>query len=398
MAYAIPNREELEARLRNYFAAAGFDNIIPGTPEHALLNIFADNLQEAYTAVQSKYNEVLPMNATGALLDSWAEFFGITRGISNYAYDSSNHNAHFYIAESSRASVNNGEELFIPAGISLTVDGSKVYTTTSSTTIGTTPPYVGFVAVKSAATGSFYNIEPEELNTHDLTSILPDTSGVELIEVSNKFAITSGTFPQLDNALQLDIQNAFSKNIGTNLEGILQQVNNLAGVSFAEILNARRGTGTFNVFIDSTSPIVSPSLLQQVQEIVDSEQALGVTGYVEYPSYKAVKIKFEVSTLSDVDSAGLISSLEGIAQDSILNTVNNITRGGTLITNELLRIVLDAENVITAQIKELKIGEYSVIDNKIINEEAVAPGPKSLEWNEKWFTSKDLISFCVANG
>jgi len=398
MAYIIPKRDELEARLRNYFASAGFDNVIAGTPEHALLNIFVDNLQEVYTAVQSNYDEVLPMNATGTLLDSWAEFFGLTRGISNYAYDSSNYNVHFYIPESSRDAVNSGEELEIPEGISVMADGSKVYTTTSTTVIGIVPPYVGFVPVKSSATGSFYNVEAEQLNTHNLESMLPTVDGIGLVEVSNKFAITSGTFPQLDTTLQLDIQNAFNKNIGTNLEGILQQVTSLPGVSFAESLNARRGTGTFNIFIDSTSPVVSPSLLQQVQEIVNSEKALGVTGYVEYPSYKAVKIKFEVSTPSDINGATLISSLEGTPEDSIVNTINNISRGGTLSTNNLLRIVLDVENVLNAQIKDLRIGEYSVIDNKVINEEAVAPGAKTLEWNEKWFTSKDLINFCVANG
>ena len=48
------------------------------------------------------------------------------------------------------------------------------------------------------------------------------------------------------------------------------------------------------------------------------------------------------------------------------------------------------------EVKELKIGNYSVLEDKIINNEIVGLGRKKLTEFEKWFSSTDLISFCVA--
>ena len=63
----------------------------------------------------------------------------------------------------------------------------------------------------------------------------------------------------------------------------------------------------------------------------------------------------------------------------------------------VLGVVVDNDMVQTAVLKELRIGEFSVIQDKIINSEIVGAGTKEAEWDEKWFTSSDLISYC-SNG
>ena len=401
MAYVAPTLENLQAKLKKYFELAGFTNIAPGTPEHALYNMMADNMYELYTSLQASYDGVLPLNAEGETLDLWASFFNMNRGTAIYAEDTSLTNVHFIITESNRQVLNGGSDFVIPAGTELSVDGLRRYVTLEDTTMPAynSPPYIAYAPVRSAVIGTYNNIDVGELNTHNLLDQFPDIDGIDLIEVSNKFPIQSGAFQQLDSDLQIDIQNVFGKNITTNLEAMLQRVNALPGVANADVLEAVRGTGTFSIFIDSTSPIIPMSLVNQVQMLIDAEKPVGSKGYVEYPDYKAITMQFEILPKSGESGDEVMADLSGTETENIITIINNIGRGQPLNPDNLLRVVLDNDKVNNAIIKELKIGSYSIIEDKVLNSEfTVSSGLKELEWNQKWFGSSSLISYCLANG
>ena len=397
MAYTTPSINNIKDRLQTYFQAAGFTNLTPGTPEHALLNILADNLRQLYSDMEASYSNVLPLNASGAQLDLWAEFFNLTRGSAVYAEDATLSNVHFLISDANRGSVNEGNKITIPAGTEVSVDGLRAYETLNDVEIPGIGEgsFIGYTGVRAKVLGGYVNVDAGEINTHDLETTMQDTPGISLVEVTNKFAITTGTFPQLDAALQIDIQNVFGKSISTNLEGIIDAVSRVPGVSNVDMLEAKRGTGTFSMFIDSTAPVVSLGLMQQVQAVIDKEKPVGSIGYVEYPIYKAITIKFEIMPNSGKDGDTVMASLEGSQTDNMIALINNLSRGGSFDPNDLLSIVISHQDVLTAIIKELKIGKYSVIEDKVLNNEFTSGGVKTTEWNEKWFISSDLISYCT---
>jgi hypothetical protein len=194
--------------------------------------------------------------------------------------------------------------------------------------------------------------------------------------------------------VQTNLQDLFEKNIGNNIQGTIASVFALSGISDVSLLTAKRGTGTFSLFVDSVAPVVSLSLIQQVQELVDSIKALGVTGYVEYPIYKSIRICFDVIPVTGKDATELLASLEGATKQSIVNVINNTGRGANLSIDALTRLVMDNNDVLKAGIRYFKVGEYSVLTDKVINEETKAPGVQSAEWNEKWFSSTNLVVFC----
>tara|TARA_Y100000034_G_scaffold130936_1_gene190581 strand:- start:493 stop:1698 length:1206 start_codon:yes stop_codon:yes gene_type:complete len=398
MPYILKTSDDVLASLQSYFTSAGFDNVVAGTPEHALLNMLNTVIYNLYVELNTSYKTLLPLDAQGADLDLWASFFGLARGTENLAKDTSTNNVHFFIADSNRLAVNSGDAVVIPAGAIITNNaGGKRYKTTDEVTIPATAPSVVFVPVEALTLGAFMNVVENELIEHELGDSIDLTDAeLELIEVSNKFAIASGTLTQRDSDLQMALQDIFGENIGTNQEGLLSLLFELPGVAAATILPAKRGTGTFNVFIDSTTPIIAPLLIQEVQAIIDREVALGIKGYVEYPTYKAVTLDIEVLAKDGIVAADLLTSLGGGIAANIMNTVNNISRGASLDPTVLLRLALDHEDVLNAKIKELKIGDYSVLEDKIINNEIVGLGRKKLTEFEKWFSSTDLISFCVA--
>ena len=396
MAYVTPNLQNLKDRLKTYFEAAGLTNIEPGTPEHVLLNILADNLSQLYTDMEIAYSQVLPLNATGSQLDLWAEFFNITRGSAVYAEDKTSSNVFFMISETNRAQVFDGAALTIPKGTEVSVAGLRVFETLDDVVIPAlgSAPYIAYVGVRSKTIGGYSNIDAAELDTHNLETVLSEVDGISLVEVGNKFAIETGQFPELDSALQIDLQNVFGKQISTNIEGLIDKVSNNPGVSAVEMLEAKRGTGTFSLFIDSAAPVVSLALMQQVQDLVDKEKPIGTIGYVEYPIYKALTIKFEILPEENKDAEAVMADLGGSVTDNIINEIINQPRGGAVHPNRLLGRVIGHPDVLSATIRELKIGKYSVIEDKVLNNEFSSGGIKTAEWNEKWFTSTDLISYC----
>lgn len=399
MAYVLRTRELIEEKLKGYFTLAGFVNLTSGTPEHALWQILTDNLYELYSALDERYSDVLPLNASGSTLDLWADFFGSSRESANYAADTSTSNVFFSVAESVRSQVNGGAEFTIAPGTLITAGGIKEYKTTSSVTIAAagSPPYAGFTGVQATSLGSYNNVQAGELNTHNLISIYPDIEGIDLVEVSHRFAIMSGSYPQTDSMVQSNLQNLFGKNIGNNLVGMVNEIFNIPEVADVQVLNAKRGTGTFSVFVDSVAPVVSLSLIQLIQEVVDATKALGVTGYVEYPIYRSARLKIEVLPATGEDPEALIAELESGTSPGIVDMINNTARGASLNVAAVLRLVFNNSKVLQATISEFKVGDYSVLEDKVINEDNKAPVKQSAEWNHKWFSSESLISFCTIN-
>ena len=61
MAYVTPSLQNIKDRLKTYFEVAGLPNLVPGSPEHILWNILADNLKQLYTDMETSYLQVLPL-------------------------------------------------------------------------------------------------------------------------------------------------------------------------------------------------------------------------------------------------------------------------------------------------------------------------------------------------
>ena len=390
MSYIIPNKDDLDEIILNLFKAAGFSNTdSSGTPEHALYKLLTGELYKVYSTLDSAYKEALPLDATGTTLDLWANFFGTPRTLSTYAKDDTKSNVYFSFPIDYNISAI--PDVVIPINSKISANGvGKFYKTTEEVTIETTQgTRIKYVPVISDNFGENSNINSGELNTHELN--------VEGLEVTNKFAITTGTSNQIDSDLKLAMQNIFGKTLGTNLSSIQKSIMDLPGISNVQIYPLKKGTGTFSAFIDSVAPVVSPELINKVRALVSSKQALGIKGFVEYPDYKAVTIKFEIMIKDGLTEDEVLTELANNETNEIVDYINNIARGSSFKPNDVLRYVLDNSKVATSAIKSLKIGTYNIMDQTIIDNELVSPVPKHIEFDQKWFCSTDLITFCTVS-
>ena len=392
MSYVLQTKDEIDERILQLFQAAGFSNAgAAGSPEHALYKILTEEISDAYSVLNTAYQGALPLDATGTNLDLWSSFLGTKRQLATYAQDMTETNVYFYFSTEYDTSVLT-EDIVIPTGTLISSNGvSKFYETTQEVTLNTysASEKIKYVKVRAQDSGENNNVNSEELNTHNLT--------VDGLLVSNKFPIQSGVFPQTDTDLKTSMQNIFGKLLSTNLSSIQFSIISLPGVANVSMFPLIRGTGTFSVFIDSTAPVVSLELINQVQEAVDQQKALGTVGYVNYPDYKSVTIEFEVIPQEGIAADAIISELEANESQLIVDVINNIPRGGSFDPNIVLRLILDNSKVLNAKVKTLQIGIYSVIDQTVKENETVNPLPRHLKITEKWFCAIDLCSYCAVS-
>ncbi|MBU90515.1 hypothetical protein CMO94_03140 [Candidatus Woesearchaeota archaeon] len=382
MTYIQPTKETLKARLTAYFEASGFINLDAGTPENALLNILTDNLYSMYQNLTEAYSSSLPLNASSSNLDSWSNFFGLKRTTAIRAIDLTTNNIHFFV----RDTANIEADILIPLGTLVSDNGSKIYKTIEDVTLPSTIPNIVFAKVEAVTSGSASNVTAGELSTHDLN--------YDFIEVSNRFSISNGGDVETDSSVQLSLQSLFGKRIGTNMESIIELISSVPGVSQATMFNADRGTGTFSIFIDSTSPVVTDSLLAQAQAVLGSLKAIGTTGYITRPTYKGISMKIE---LMSVDGSNITNLVDTDLTSDIVNTINNLSRGSQLDVKALVRLVLNHPSVLDADLSEFSIGDYDVTQNKLLNIELKTGGKQILGPYEKWFCSSDLITYCMVS-
>tara|TARA_Y100000310_G_scaffold339875_1_gene433940 strand:+ start:180 stop:1382 length:1203 start_codon:yes stop_codon:yes gene_type:complete len=397
MAFILQDKETIKQSLATDFQLAGFTNLVPGTPEFALWTILTDNFYELYSTMYESYKQTLPFEAHGTDLDAWSSFFGNPRILSTYTQDLSLTNVYFYLPTGTdRQSVYAGD-IVIPVGTRISANGvNKFFVTTTERTMGAADSIV-YVPVMAEQSGAGSNISAGELNTHDLSEKTAPSyiAGIApLLFVTNKSSITTGQYPQNDFDLRENIQDTFGKRMGTNHQAIRDAVLDLPGVAVANILPGARGTGTFVVFIDSTAPVVSLNLITQVQAVINGIQALGVRGYIEYPDYKGVQVRFEITFKSGLNKVESLLTVETETRELVVNFINNLNRGAELDPNLLLRFILDNPLVLSATIQEFAIGDYYIDDEEIHNREVVLATKKQIKGTEKWLSSSLLITYC----
>jgi uncharacterized phage protein gp47/JayE len=386
-------RKQILQDAQNQFDRTGNNaSRIPGTPEHAITQLVADEVATWYNSLHLLRNGLMLSTATAADLDRLAELVGVRRREGSTAYDDSQLNVQFSITTGETAAALASQigqnALTIPAGTEVNNGAGKRYLVTEDATFGSNDTKV-FVKVIAAGSGPLFNAEAGELTRHNLSAHPTLGAIAHKLTVTNLMSISNGEFPEDDDSLRYRITQAFASQSGGTVSAIVQAARSVPGVADAFVVDNLYGTGTFGVFIESSSPIVSPGLLGAVQAAVDVVKPAGTRAYVQYPEYVGCFFKFEMvfnTTMSDQDLADL--------KKQVINHVNNLPRGSSLSVNKVLAVIGADRRVADVSLAHLKTGLYDIFNQKIINPATRLTVNQPLAAHQKWFTSSDLIDIC----
>jgi len=390
--------------VRNFFDNAGLINSrTEGTPEHAIANLLASEISGLHNSMDFVLSGLKLSTASGLDLDNLANSFGVYRGESAAPADTSKSNIKFFVSSrysgtaQDLATLIGESDLVIPAGTEVSDGKSKVYYTTADVTFGEDVDPEGnsiteavFANVYSYSIGTASNADAGELRVHSLATHPVLSTISDYIEVVNILPISNGETTETDAQLRSRVTRMFTAAAGGNKAAIEEAALSVPGVADVYVEDNVFGTGTFGVYIDTTTPIISPGIITAVQAAVDGVKPAGVKAYVRYPDYIGITVKFECLYYNNA----LRSATNTEITRSIVSYINNLKRGETLTISKLASLVSRHSNVKSSEIIHIKSGSYDVVTQSISNSNTLMHTDQHIGLNEKWFTATALVEVC----
>jgi len=344
---------------------------------------------------------------------------GVTRNNGYVAIDESTTNVHFYIDKRTNMTpgmlinnlykndmqmkqklvqqgvINNSinpTDIIIPANtVIYNNDKSVSYITLNEVRITNSVPdaYVGVVATRE---GSYSNVQSNTLVKHELTNnfIMKDIG--KYIFVTNTFPIKTGSDSMSDSEYRYKISTA-SQTMNSNELTIRQTILSIPGVRNVYFERGKYGYGTYSVIVEGTSPLVSEGLLNIVKQKINSIDGNDAS-FVYAPEYKGVELSLEIIVQIGYNANVVIDGV----RTRIINYVNNIPVGGTILWNEMSSIIMTSTGVQDFIVNYYKIGEYNAFKKMNIKQIVLRTINQRSYPTEKFYTDKGLIKLCSREG
>lgn len=389
--------EEAKARLTGESAVT---NVRPGTIAKALLSAHSDQVGELYRYIDQRMLNAYVSTATGRFLDELGKLVGASRESSRFAHGK----VSFYLDPELDVTfqdvldlVNNrtggtATELVIPTNVVVKA-GNRTYVTNAAVTLTEDTTDVD-VDVLATLAGNFGNVEAGGINEIEWPD--PSLSVLQgIIKVTNKEAIESGKDIQNDEDYRFYIANSYLSGAKANETAIRLACLSVPGVADVSIQNYAYGIGTFGIFVTGSSPIVTEGTLQAVQSAINVTQSKGARGVAVSPDLIGVRVKTALTFLPTTKATDK-TTITKAAQNAVIDYINNLAAGDTMVINEIIQRVMDVSDFIhDSLITAIAIGNYdrstgliSSVDDTI-GVSNVTPGLR-----EKLVTNSALIEVC----
>lgn len=381
--------------------------------------VISKETEKIYDEVEYLNNIFDPTKTYGRGLDNIGFTFGNMRGDSTISADMTDTNFYFYL--DTRLGLNistlinrlypisthfnilkrmedqeyidsatNPTQLRIPAGTTISNnDTTIVYTTVEEIFITSTSSEV-YTPVIATVEGVGGNIESNVLIKHSLNEIDTIRGLAKYILCSNRYPITNGRDPIVDNEYRYNITLGRS-NKGSNEVAIRQAVLAIPGVRNVLFERGRFGNGTFNLIIEGVSPIVSEGLIRTVKERV-KQIVGGDSVFASRPEYLGIELSIDLIT--NVGNNNLGGIRESV-RSSIIQYINDVPIGGEIIWNQIVNIITSVTGVKDFILSYFRLGEYDIFNKINKNKIVLRKSNQRARHDEKFYCDKGLINICV---
>ena len=382
----------------------------------SLLSILAQNQVDLQAMLQSGLMDSYLSEASGTALDNFGSLLGLSRQMAQRAVDYSDTNFQIGIDPSFAGvtltklismiptSVNPGSPpsfsrdtntIIIYRGLRLDRPGSfSSYTTTEDVVLqgGTT---MAGAPVIASGLGASYNVPAGALTVHNLAEAQPALESIaKYLVCNNRMPISSGSNIQTDDNYRYLLSKQVQAQAAGNEIAIRLAALSVPGVGDIMLKRWTMGVGTFSVYVIGTSPTVSQGVLNAVYEAVRSVTAYPEKFTVSGPEYVGVKLNFALTVPASVTDAEK-ASLNQRCQAAIIDYVNNLPLGGTLIVNEIIQRIMDiSESIIDVQLSDLQLGVFDSLTNTLKYTQPVLLANTKLQDYEKFYTTYNFITAC----
>ena len=313
-----------------------------------LLKIHNDQIYDAYLTFDSNILAGLLFGSEGKMLDYLAETFSIIRYQSQASSASQSAQiVKFYTNELNFGSINNSQNIVLPAGVQITgtVNGESIVYYLSEALTLTTSASEAYAAVNALGEGSSFNIPAGTLRYHNFSDYT-DFSNKSL-QVLNVSSIDNGTDRETDENLRYRIQNDAAFSAKANRDALEIAALSVSGVSDVKIFRSYFGIGTTMILVKATTPVPSADLLLEVQEAVSEAAASGEKVFAQAPESLQLSFVLKINYKREV-SENERATIEKNVKSVISEYINNLDPGEPFFINTLAAQIIESDPLISS--------------------------------------------------
>jgi uncharacterized phage protein gp47/JayE len=318
--------------------ATGITQTAPGGKARAFADIVASEMSTLEANAFGNLSQALLPYATGTSLDFIGAIYGVTRiPASNSAVSSTDGTLTFYVQSGTFGSINNGNDIIVPAGTLVFSNGNNLvsYATMFQTTLPAASNSQTFTAT-AVQVGSGGNAPANSIINTNFIGYAQASYGTLL--VTNSFGIVSGRDVEDDLSYAYRIQLALKTVGGSSESDLTVQLLTVPGVQNVDFEEL---PGTFNVFIFTISSSPSDYVIQLAQSVIDNLTAFPIKGTAIAPDLVGISLVTTLKLIPALTEAQ--STIIANAISAATNYINNVGINGTIIINEIASILLSSD-------------------------------------------------------
>lgn len=330
----------LEA-LNHAASRSSLGNFSPGSKARALVEAIAQVVGDASEDINSSVLSTLLPNATGPTLDLIAEAHGIQR-LQPVAAQiaASDQNLRYYVRSGTFGDINGGVDIVVPAGTRIyagSASSNLVFVQQEAVTLPAASSSVTFGADQVGLSPGV-SIPVGSLNQHSFTGY---TDAVfQSLLVTNAAGI-AGRARETDSNLRFRVRTAMTAASTANNTALRVAGLRVPGVSDIRIVPNRAGIGSVDVVVFGISPVVSASLLQQVQEQINRVAPAGIRAYAVASRLVGISLRAILRFRSDASTAERTVAAAD-AEAAIRRYLNDLRPGSYLRIRTLVDLAMAA--------------------------------------------------------
>jgi uncharacterized phage protein gp47/JayE len=351
--------------IKSITAQTNIRQMAAGSKARSLIETHAKEIDNLSVLQNTNLKKAFLPTTFGQFLDH----FGAMVGLSRYPQRTAEVLAQdrvfrFYVRGGGTfGSINNGSGFTISAGTRMTspaavvyeatslygyqeepdtvYDRSIHYTITEDTPVASDDTEV-FVPSKALTPGAGGNLAaPKMIKGHNFTNY-DDYLGKSLL-CENVKPVLNGVDAESAASYRYRISQALTASEKANYIAIYNAALSVPGVSDAIIIPWEDGAGRFNVYIKSTSSVVSDRTINDVQTAIDSVNAVGTIGFARKPYEIGVEIDSTITFRSDFKD-DVKDEIKTGMEITAVRYLNSLAIGQPLILSDLVSQLKQSDN------------------------------------------------------
>lgn len=308
------NKDEVLSRyIENLTSRTPINQVIPGSKARSIGETFAREIELMFQLEESNFEKSFLSTSYGQFLVRHAAETGVRRRPSRNAQIlASDRVIRFYVEnDQTFGSINNNESFTISAGSILTAP-SEIAVESAAMFLGVDEPNTpedrsihytvtedviclpnekeAFVSAKCMVEGTQGNITTPNMLVRHLFTDYAEYQRNKL-KVTNVKPILTGADKESDNSLKYRTSKIVTSAEGSNEDSIREKVLKIPGVVDYVLLPFQDGVGRYNLYIKSITSTVSDRMIEEVQTVLDTINAVGVIGFARRPMEIGLEIK-----------------------------------------------------------------------------------------------------------